>query len=64
MEVFNPKNHTEKSLDLRIKMRNRQIYELKQELGLVYEKPNEFELLAQELGLEDFAKTLKKWKNK
>ena len=64
MEVFNPKNHTEKSLDLRIKMRNRQIYKLKQELGLVYEKPNEFELLAQELGLEDFAKTLKQWKNK
>jgi len=64
MELFNPKNHTEKSLNLRIKMRNRQIYKLKQELGLISEKPCEFELLAQELGLEDFAKTLKQWKRK
>ncbi len=62
MEIFNPKNHTEKSLDLRIKMRKRQIYKLKEELGLIYEKPSEFELLAQELGLKDFAKTLKQWK--
>jgi hypothetical protein len=59
MNTFNPENYTDTALRIRIKLREKQIYELKQQLGIT-EEP--FEQLANELGCTDFSNKLKQWK--
>jgi transcription elongation factor len=59
-KMFNPKNYTDAGLVRRMKIRNREINAMRQELGIEYK--NEFEKLAMELGLGSMAQTLKKWK--
>ncbi len=61
MEFFNPKNHTDTSLKRRIRIRERQIKDIKKELG-INDMP-EYQVVAEELNVSDFAKKLELWRN-
>ena len=63
-----PQNYTEAGLKARIKMREKQIKALKQELGIASEPETEYKKLSKELKIEDFSenllKDIKEWKRK
>ena len=54
---FKPENYTQRGLQVHINRREKQIYQLKQILGI-----DDCEQYAESLGLGSFHKTLKKWK--
>ena len=57
---FNPENYSDRGLKIRNKIREKQIYQKKLELGLVSEDERKYIQFAKELSIEQFAINLQK----